>query len=396
MMKAQIQALSQQALPLITQIRRHLHQQPELSFQEEQTAAFISQQLKEWNITHETGIAGHGILARISGEKAGKGRIIALRADMDALPIQEETSFDFKSINDGVMHACGHDVHSASLLGALFILNQLRSQFSGTILGIFQPAEEVIPGGAKPMMDAGIFNTYKPDLIIGQHVLPEMPAGKVGFKAGQFMASSDEIYLTLKGKGGHAALPHLLNDPVTAAAYVIVNLQQVVSRKSPAFIPSVLSFGRIIANGANNVIPSEVQIAGTFRTLDETWRASAKKLIQEIAINTAQSMGVTCEVEIRHGYPSLVNDETATNQSIEYAKEFLGDQSIENIHVRMTAEDFAYFSQAYPSVFYRLGTGIPGNSDFFPLHSSRFEVDERSLETGMGMMAYLAIKHLEN
>lgn len=381
-------------MPEMLDARRHLHQHPELSFQEEETADYLCKWLDQWGIGYQRNIAGHGILARITGTKQGKNRVIALRADMDALPIQEQTQLSFRSVNAGIMHACGHDVHMTSLLGTAFLLQQLRNDFSGTFLLVFQPAEEKIPGGAKQMLEAGIFAEFRPDLIIGQHVLPEMEAGKAGFKAGMFMASSDEIYITLKGKGGHAALPHLLDDTVSAAAHVIVNLQQVVSRKSPAFIPSVLSFGRVIANGANNIIPDEVSIAGTFRTMNESWREEAWEHIRMIAVKTAESMGVRCEVNILPGYPFLVNDEKATEVSMNFAREYLGESKVEELHIRMTAEDFAYFSHAYPSVFYRLGTRKPGSSDFYPLHSSHFQVEESSIETGIGLMTYLALKHL--
>ena len=381
-------------MPEMLEARRHLHQHPELSFQEQETADYLCKWLDQWGISYQRNIAGHGIFAKITGSRPGKNRIIALRADMDALPIQEQTQLEFQSTSKGVMHACGHDIHMTSLLGTAFLLQQMRHEYSGTILLLFQPGEEQIPGGARQMLEAGVFAEYQPELVIGQHVLPEMEAGKAGFKAGMFMASSDEIYITLKGKGGHAALPHLLDDTVSAAAHVIVNLQQVVSRKSPAYIPSVLSFGKVIANGANNIIPDEVSIAGTFRTMNEDWRAEAKELIRSIAVKTAESMGVRCDVNILDGYPFLVNDEKATHGSMNIARDFLGDTNVEELHIRMTAEDFAYFSQAYPSVFYRLGTRKPGSSDFYPLHSSRFEVDESSIETGIGLMTYLALQQL--
>lgn len=382
-----VQAVS--LLPELIEIRRHLHRHPELSFQEFKTSDFIANQLNQWGIEFKRGYAGTGIRGILRCGNADS-KVIALRADIDALPIQEESGLEFSSTNPGVMHACGHDVHTTSLLGAIKILHQLKDQLNGTFLFLFQPGEEMIPGGAKKMMEDGVFQDFKPDLVIGQHILPEMDAGKTGFKPGMFMASSDEIYIRVKGTGGHAALPHLIDDTVSIAAHILVNLQQVVSRKSPAYIPSVLSFGRIEANGANNIIPDLVTMAGTFRTMNEDWRAKAKELIRSIAEQTASSMGARAEVEIRDGYPFLVNDESSTLKAIDLAKTYLGENAVEDLHLRMTAEDFAYFSQAYPSVFYRLGTRKAG-SEFVPLHSSRLMIDEKSLETGSGLLAYLAI-----
>lgn len=384
----QIKKIAADLLPELIEIRRHLHRRPELSFQEFETSDFIARQLDQWGVEYQRGFAGTGIRAVLPCGNS-HDRVIALRADIDALPIMEESGLAFSSENPGVMHACGHDVHTTSLLGAIRILQQIKDQIDGTFIFLFQPGEEMIPGGAKKMMEEGVFDEYKPDLVIGQHILPEMEAGKTGFKPGMFMASADEIYIRVKGKGGHAALPHLIDDTVSIAAHILVNLQQVVSRKSPAYIPSVLSFGRIEAHGANNIIPDEVYMAGTFRTMDETWRAKAKELIRDIAEQTAGSMGAKAEVEIRHGYPFLVNDEPSTLRAIELAKSYSGVEQVEDLHLRMTAEDFAYFSQSYPSVFYRLGTRIPGG-EFIPLHSSRLMIDERSLETGSGLLAYLA------
>ncbi|QQS50118.1 MAG: amidohydrolase [Bacteroidota bacterium] len=377
------------------QIRRYLHQHPELSFQEHHTSAFIKQKLDELGIPYTGGYVETGILAKIEGLNPQK-KIVALRADMDALPVVEENQVDYISQNTGVMHACGHDVHSACLLGAAKILQQFRNDFEGTILLVFQPAEEKLPGGAKLMLEQGIFDAIKPDLIIGQHVMPGLQVGKVGFRSGMYMASADEIYLTVKGKGGHAAMPHQLVDTVLVASHIIVALQQVVSRNAYAAIPSVLSFGKVDAPGATNIIPREVKIEGTFRTMDEKWRYEAHQKITKIATTLAESMGATCEVDIEVGYPCLVNDAGITTEASKLAMEILGKEQVVELDLRMTSEDFAFFSQQYPATFYRLGISGAEAKVVSPLHSPTFNIDEKALETGMATMAYLALGFLKN
>jgi len=377
----------------IVDIRRCIHKNPELSYQEKETSEYIEKKLAEYGIEYISGFVKYGILGIIKGKNAGK--TIALRADIDALPIQEKNIDDFSSKNDGVMHACGHDVHLASLLGTAKILNNIKNEFNGTVLLVFQPAEEKLPGGAKLMMEEGVFNKYIPDIVIGQHVLPDMKVGNVGFKSGMYMASTDEIYLTIKGKGGHAAMPHELVDTVLIASQIIVSLQQIVSRKANASIPSVLSFGKFIANGATNIIPDEVKIEGTFRTMNEEWRKNAHKEITKIAQQTAQLMGGTCDVNIVGGYPFLKNDVDVTEKAINFAKQFLGEENVENMEIRMTAEDFSYFSQKYPSTFYRLGTMNSNSNEIFPLHSSHFKVDENAMKNSTGLMAWITFSFLK-
>ncbi len=313
-MKNRIKSLTQQYLQQVIGIRQHLHAHPELSFEENNTSLFIQKQLQQIGIPFKTGFVKTGILGIIEGQNP-KSKTIALRADMDALPIQEATKLEFTSRNEGVMHACGHDAHTAALLGAARILNEIKDQWEGTILLIFQPAEEVFPGGAKLMMEEGLFDNVKPEIIIGQHVLPRMKTGHVGFKEGIYMASGDEVHMTVKGKGGHAAMPHLLNDTVLIASQIIVNLQQIASRFVPANIPTVLSFGRVIANGATNIIPEKVEMAGTLRIMNEEWRAKVKSKIIEIATKTAESMGATVEVDIKDGYPVVDNHPELTRTS---------------------------------------------------------------------------------
>ncbi|MFT3738035.1 MAG: M20 family metallopeptidase [Breznakibacter sp.] len=391
-LKDAIRQMSNNLLEEVTSIRHHLHQYPELSFSENQTSLYIRSQLDRLGIPYQSGYAGTGIVARLEGKNPGR-MAIALRADMDALPIEENTQVAFKSINKGVMHACGHDAHSASLLGTANILVQLKDQWEGTVLLIFQPGEETFPGGAKLMMEEGALDNPKPVLILGQHVLPDMAAGHVGFKEGIYMASGDEVYLTVKGKGGHAAMPHTLTDTVLAASHIVVALQQIVSRFVPANIPTVLSFGKFVANGATNIIPEKVEIAGTLRTMNEEWRAKIKQKIREIAQATASTMGASCEVTINDGYPMVHNHEGVTQKAIEFANDYLGSTSVERMDIRMTAEDFGYYTQKYPCTFYRFGVK-QALGETGALHTPVFNLNDASLETSMGLMAWLAVSFL--
>jgi len=390
-----IKILAAEFAPGIIQIRRHLHARPELSELEFKTADFICATLDTYGIPFTRNVGGNGIVAKIEGQQP-QTTTLALRADMDALPINELNECDYKSMNPGVMHACGHDVHMASLLGASKILNELRNEFEGTIRLIFQPSEEKFPGGALAMIKVGVLKNPVPERIYGQHVLPTLEAGKVGFKPGRYMASTDEIYLTIKGRGGHAATPELNTDTVLIASHIIVALQQVVSRSAPPGIPTVLSFGRVIADGQTNIIPSEVRIDGTFRTFDEAWRARAHEKITSLAKGMAESMGGTCEVHIDHGYPFLVNDDLATSEAKALAQAYLGPENVVDLDQRMTAEDFAYYSHIIPACFYRLGVKDPSWPTIRNLHTPEFDADEHSLETGMGLMAWLALGTLKS
>ncbi len=388
--KKKIKQLTAEVLPEIINIRRHLHKHPELSFEEYQTSAYICSILDKWGISYQKGIVNTGIVGVIKGKKPDT-KIVALRADIDALPIQEQTGLEFQSINNGVMHACGHDVHSASLLGTLYILNQTKEEWEGSIKFIFQPGEEQLPGGAKLMIEEGVLKNPKVEKIFGQHVYPELEAGKVGFKSGTYMASADELHVTVTGKGGHAALPHQLIDPILISSHIIVALQQIVSRNASPYLPTVLSFGDIHGSGATNVIPNTVTIKGTFRTFDEKWRKEAHQKMKKMAESMAESMGGKCDFEIRKGYPVLVNDLEVTDLAKQNAIDYLGKENVIDLEQRMTAEDFAYYSQVVPSCFYRLGTanekeGLGGN-----LHHPRLTIDEKSLETSIGLMAFLAI-----
>lgn len=392
-LKETIQNLADELFPEILEIRRFIHQHPELSFHEHKTAEYICEVLGKENIAYRPGIAGTGILADIEGR--GNGKIVGLRADMDALPIQEENTVDYRSVNDGKMHACGHDVHTACLIGAARILNELKEQFPGKVKLIFQPAEEKAPGGARLMLKENLFGEEKPDLMIAQHVYPAMYTGRIGFKAGKYMASSDEIYIRVRGKGGHAAMPHQITDSVLIASHILVALQQIVSRHAEASTPTVLSIGKMVANGAVNIIPPEVIMEGTFRTMDEKWRKEAHSRMINMAQSIADSMGASCEFEIVEGYPVLHNDPGITAKSIEFARTYLGNDYVDELDIRMTAEDFAFFAQEYPSVLYRLGVRKPGQAQPLELHTPHFDIDEEAIKTGMGTMAWLALSHLK-
>jgi amidohydrolase len=387
-----IQNLADEIFPDILEIRRHIHRHPELSYHEHKTAGYICEMLGKEKIPYRQGIAGTGILADIAGR--GGGKIIGLRADMDALPIQEENTAEYRSIHDGIMHACGHDVHTACLLGAARILNKLKNQFPGKVKLVFQPAEEKAPGGARLMLKEKLFGREEPDLMIAQHVHPVMYTGKIGFRAGKYMASSDEIYITLRGKGGHAAMPHQATDSVLIASHILLALQQIVSRHAEASTPTVLSFGKLVANGAVNVIPPAVIMEGTFRTMDENWRKEAHRRITNIAHSVAESMGASCELNIVEGYPVLQNDPGVTARSIGFARAYLGEENVDEVDIRMTAEDFAFFAQQYPSVLYRLGVRKTGQAPPLELHTPDFDIDEEAIKTGTGTMAWLALAHL--
>ena len=390
-----IKELSKKYFDETVAIRRHIHQNPELAFDEWNTSKFIAEKLAEYGIEFNTGIAKTGIVGTIHGTKSEPQ--VALRADMDALPIFEKNQVDYKSQNEGIMHACGHDAHSASLLGTARILQELRAELPGSIRLIFQPSEEKLPGGASVMIEEGVLENPKPKAVLGQHVMPFIDSGRVGFRPGKYMASADEIKLIVTGKGGHAALPHLASDTVSALCQIIVNLQQVVARKANPLLPTVLSFCTIKAgNGAYNVLPERAEVLGTLRTMDEDWRARAHQFITDIAESTARSLGAECKVEILNGYPVLFNAEELTGRTIQYAHEYMEVDNCEELDLWMAAEDFAYYSQKGDACFYRLGTRNTEKGITSAVHTPTFNIDEDSLEIGSGLMAYLAFKNLEH
>jgi amidohydrolase len=389
-----ITQLAEQHFEDLVATRRHLHSRPELSFEEYETTKFIAQKLKDTGYNLEK-IAETGGFIDIQG-KNPESKTIALRGDIDALPILEQNDVEYKSKNEGKMHACGHDVHTTCLLGAVRILDELKGEFEGTVRCIFQPGEERLPGGASILIKNGVLVNPSVEKILGQHVMPLIDAGKVGFRSGLYMASADEIHIKVIGKGGHGAHPHQNIDPVVIAAQIITQLQTVVSRHSKPSVPSVVSIGKVIANGATNIIPNEVLMEGTFRTYDEEWRMRAHTLIVKICTDTAAMHGAKCEAEVRKGYPFLKNDEDLSNNARLWAEEYLGTENVEDLEIWPAGEDFAYYSQAIPACFYRLGIRNKERGITSMLHTPTFDIDEKALKVGSGLMAYLAIRELKS
>ena len=391
-MKEKIQSLAAAFADDLVAIRRHLHRHPELSFLETETQRFVAEQLRALGLAPQP-MANTGLVALIEGKNSQK-KVVGLRADMDALPIAEANDVPYRSQNPGVMHACGHDAHTTSLLGVARILSQLKDEFEGTVKLVFQPAEEKAPGGASVMIREGVLQNPSPAGMIGQHVAPQIPVGKIGFREGMYMASTDELYLTVRGKGGHGAMPDQLVDPVLIASHLIVALQQIISRNRPPKSPSVLSFGKVIANGATNVIPNEVFIEGTFRCMDETWRAEGLARIQRMAETLADSMGGRCEVFVQKGYPYLENHPELTRRLRAAAAEYVGPENIVDLDLWMAGEDFAFYSQVVDSCFYRLGTRNEDRGITSGVHTPTFDIDEAALPIGAGLMSWLAVREL--
>lgn len=400
---SEIKSLSKEIFAEIVSIRRHIHKNPELSFKEYKTSEYICSILDNYQISYTKNIVETGIVAIIEGNNPHT-KTILLRADMDALPIEEENKTDYKSINAGIMHACGHDVHSASVLGTAIILNKLKHTFNGTIKIMFQPGEEVLPGGASLMIEAGVLQNPNVDLAIAQHVFPSMEVGKVGFRNGMYMASTDELHITIHGKGGHAAMPSEYINPLNAAAAIIQEIEKefpfyydedTVPKNSKNHIPTVVAFGKIEGKGATNVIPASVYIAGTLRTMNETWRAEVKEKIKVIILSVCEKYKVTADINIENGYPFLVNDVELTASCKTLAIEYLGKENVEDLPLRMTAEDFAYITQKVPSCFYRLGTGNKQKGITSGVHTSTFDIDEQALEISIGLMAWMTINEMQ-
>ncbi|WCT12884.1 M20 metallopeptidase family protein [Mucilaginibacter jinjuensis] len=394
MIKERIQLIAEEIFNDVVGNRRHLHTNPELSFHEVATSAFVASKLDELEIPYVR-MADNGLVGLIVGNKPSD-RVVALRADMDALPITETNDVPYKSQNVGVMHACGHDAHTSSLLGTATILSRMKNDFAGTVKLIFQPAEEKLPGGANLMIQEGVLENPKPQAVIGQHVMPFIDAGKVGFRAGKYMASTDEIYVRVIGKGGHGAQPQQNIDPVIITAHMLTALQQVISRFADPKNPSVLSFGKVIANGATNVIPNEVYLEGTFRTMDEKWRADAHIRMKKLAEGLCESMGAKCEFTIMKGYPYLINEEKLTANVKGFAVDYLGEENVLDLDIWMAGEDFAYYSHAADSCFYRLGTRNESRGITSSVHTPTFDIEESALMGSTGLMAYIALKQLGN
>jgi len=387
MLKEKIKSLAKEYAPEFIEIRHHLHANPELSYQEFETSKFVQQKLSEFDIDFELK-ASTGVVGLIQA-KNPHGKIIALRADMDALPIREENNIDYKSKREGIMHACGHDVHTTCLLGAAKILNELKDEWEGTIKLIFQPGEEKNPGGASIMIKEGVLKNPAPQAIFGLHVNPQLEIGKLSFRSGQVMASADELYFTIKGKGGHAASPQTTIDSILIASHLIVNLQQVISRNRNPFDPSVLSITAINGGTTTNVIPDEVKLMGTFRAMNEEWRKKAHGLIEKITKELVHSMGAEVDLHIDKGYPVVNNNDQLNEKAKGLAEQFLGKENVEETEIRMGSEDFGYYSQQIPGCFYRLGTGNREKGINAGVHTPHFNIDENAIEIGMGMMAWI-------
>lgn len=392
MLKDSIQKLAKEIHAEVVQNRRHLHMHPELSFKEYNTSSFIKSKLDENGIPWKP-VASTGVLGVIEGKSSDQ--VVALRADIDALPIQELNKVPYASQNTGIMHACGHDFHTASLLGTAKILNRIKNEFKGTVKLLFQPAEEVIPGGAECMIKDGVLDNPRPHAVIGQHAMPRLEVGKIGIKKGKFMASNDKLIVRIKGKGGHGAQPHLNVDPVVIASHIVVALQQVVSRRASPKEPSVLSFGKVIADGAYNIIPDEVTLEGTFRAMNETWRNEAHKIMVNMAERIADGMGGECKFTVMKGYPFLINEEELASEIQRLAEEYLGSENVLPEEIWMAAEDFAHYSQVVDSCFYLCGVGNHAQGIDSSLHSATFDIDENALAVSTGLMAYLAVKRLD-
>jgi len=390
--KNQIKKITKSILEDIIQIRRWIHQHPELSFKEKKTSEYICKTLGQHNIDFNSNIGGHGVVALINGDSLSN-QVIGIRADMDALPIQEKNDIEYKSIHDGVMHACGHDVHTSILLGTAIVLNQMKDKLNGTVKFIFQPAEEQLPGGASIMIKDGVLHNPQVDKMLALHVFPEFEVGNVGFRSGQYMAACDELYLTVKGQGGHAAFPDKVINPITIASHMIIDIKKTIKDLSKDN-KYVLEFGDFHAYGASNVIPSEALIKGTLRTLDEKFRNIIHKVLVRDLNNIAKSYAGSCVVDIKIGYPALYNDPSLTQKCQSLSEQFLSPNSVKELDIRMSSEDFSYFSQECPSCFFRLGVANAKKNITHLVHTPYFNIDDKSLEIGVGLMSYLTIFNL--
>lgn len=388
-----IKQLAHQNAQEVVEMRRHLHRHPELSQQEYQTMEYVASQLRKLGLEPRTGIGKTGCMAMIRGAHQPDDYCVALRADYDALPITEDTGLDFSSENKGVMHACGHDMHTSSLLGAAKILTSIREELYGSVMLIFEPSEEMYPGGARMMMEDGLFDEVMPNEIYAFHCMPEMECGRIGMKKGLYWASTDELYWTVKGKGGHGATPHMGVDPILIASHIVVALQQIISRNASPMMPTTLSIGRFLGEGRTNIIPDQVKMEGIIRTFDPEWRLQAHDKIRKISSGIAESMGGECDLFIDYGYPVVQNDDDCTQMVHDNAVDYIGTDKVDWLEPQMTAEDFSFFAQKIPACYYRIGVH-PKDTPFVALHRPNLLIDEQSLELAAGFVAYNAYKAL--
>jgi amidohydrolase len=385
--KEKIEALTHQYCEEIVSWRRHLHTYPELSGQEAETAKFVAQKLREWGLQVSTDVGGHGVVALLYGTEPKK-RCVALRAEIDALPIEEANRTLYVSKNKGVMHACGHDVHTANLLGTAKVLSELKEFLVGSVKFIFQPSEEKLPSGARAMIEDGVLVNPKPAAMLAFHVSPELEVGKIGFHSGEFMASSDEVYLKVIGKGGHAAQLNQTINPLYVAAEILLKLRTL----SNSELSTVLNFGNIEGKGATNIVPDTVEIAGTLRCFDETQRKELHEKIRLSAAIIATQHSAACQVTIVEGHPVLINDVSLTDATRELIGHAIGSENCVDVPKRMGSEDFAYYSHMVPSCLLRLGVGNASKGIVSPIHTPTFDVDEEVFKTSVTAMALWALK----
>lgn len=389
-----IKEIIESSFSTLVEWREYLHANPELSFKEEETSAFVASKLEAMGIPFEKGIAGTGIVALIKGRNPEK-QCLALRADLDALPIVEENEVSYKSKVEGVMHACGHDVHTTCLLGAAKVIQTLKDDFEGTVKLIFQPGEEVLPGGASLMIQEGVLENPTVDKIAALHVFPTMDVGKIGFRPGQYMAACDEIYIDVNGKGGHAALPSEYNNPIMIVAELLPKLEAYVKSLSDGTSPYIFAIGKLQADGATNVIPQSAFAEGTLRTMDESWRELIHEKMKGFVLDFLASKNAHGGLRIVKGYPSLLNNESFTKQSMQNAIDYLGAENVEEMDIRMTAEDFSFYSQKAPACFFRLGVRNEDLGITYGVHHPKFDIDKNALKVGAGVMAQIALSALD-
>jgi amidohydrolase len=383
-------------MPGVIADRRYLHQHPELGMQEYETSAYVVERLRALQVESiRTGIANTGVTALIHGRKPGDGasKVALVRADMDALPILEENDVEYKSLSPGAMHACGHDAHTAMLLGVARILLDRRDQFSGTVKLLFQPAEEG-PGGAKPMIEQGVLENPHVDAVFGLHVAQDLELGKIEVRPGPAMASSDRFNVIIQGKGGHGASPHLAVDPVMVAAYAVTTLQTIVSREVDPVDPAVVTVGKIQAGQANNVIPDTAELRGTVRSFNPERRQMLARRVQDVITGVAESFGASAQVEYQFGYPATINNPEMTDLVIEAARGVVGEDNVLIADLQMGAEDFSYFLQERPGCFFFVGTRNEERGLTWGHHHPRFDIDEDGMAIGMQVMASSVMRYL--